>query len=285
MKWVWVQGARYLRDADMNEKHTFIRVGNKQLYTVEYRPDAARSNMQGVILCKPIWGERIRTQRILVNLARQLCIRGYTVLSCDYYGDGNSGGDTIDLNFPSMVEDVEILHRHLRATSDVESCSLVGLLLGSNVAMKAEEQIAGIRKLVLFEPVLNPGEFFKGALLINLATQMATYKKIIKTREQLIEDLHRGETVNIDGFVIGKEFWTSFEHLSPFRPDPGSVGSAVFYALAANNKKPADYSPLAETYRHGETKSIPREFDWTGWKKHVPKPELFFNAVEAELLA
>ena len=54
------------------ERHFFLEKENKRIYCVEYIADPAKNNKQGIILCKPTWGERIRTHRIFTNLARLL---------------------------------------------------------------------------------------------------------------------------------------------------------------------------------------------------------------------
>lgn len=182
-----------------------------------------------------------------------------------------------------MVDDIGILYKYLREKHKLRSCFLVGLRLGANVAMSAETNIGKVRKMILFEPVTDPNNLFKRALRANLATQMAIHKKIIKTREQLIQDLQEDKPVNIDGFVIGKNFWQSFEQISPFVVESEFDKPVVFYSMVSSGKKGNDYSSLAECYNHPEIKSIEQEFDWTGWKSYVPKPNLFFEVVEAEL--
>lgn len=265
------------------ERHFFLNEKGKKLYCVEYFSGDRKEKNHSVILCKPIWGERIRTHIIFSNLARLLSGRSFIVITCDYFGDGNSGGETLDLNYFSMVEDIGILYEYLKQNYNLKSCSLVGLRLGANVAMGAEGKIDELRKLVLFEPVLNPIELFNKALRANLATQMAIHKKILKTREQLIKDLENGIPVNIDGFVIGKKFWESFAQVSPLKVESGFDKPVSLYSLVLPGKKGSDYSILAQSYQQAEVKSIKQEFDWTAWKSYIPKPDIFFGAVTSEL--
>ena len=272
-----------LKKMSERERHFFLQESRKQIYTVKYLPDAKLDNSLGVILCKPIWGERIRTHLIFSNLARFLSDKGFTVITCDYFGDSNSGGETCDLNYFSMVDDIEILHSYMLRSYDVKGCYLVGLRLGANVAMSVECRLSRINKLVLFEPVKDPKALFKKALRANLATQMAVHKKIIQTREQLIQDLQDDKLVNIDGFVIGKDFWQSFEQISPFIAESTFDKQVVFYSMIPPGKKGSNFSTLSECYKNSSIKNIEQEFDWTGWKSYVATPKLFFEAVDGEL--
>ena len=54
-------------------EHTFFHTyDQKPIYLAEYIPDQAISRQHGVVLCKPIWGERIRTHRVYANFARRM---------------------------------------------------------------------------------------------------------------------------------------------------------------------------------------------------------------------
>lgn len=272
-----------LQAMSKTERHFFLRENGKQIYCVEYLPSEKDSNRHGVILCKPIWGERIRTHIIFSNLARHLSNNGFSVITCDYYGDGNSGGETIELNYLSMVEDITLLHHYFAQNYRIDTFSLLGLRLGANVAIGAEPELFNLYKMILFEPFLNPINQFTNALRANLATQMAIHKTILKTRDDLIDDIKKNISVNIDGFVIGKEFWESFERISPLKIESNFDQSAVFYSIAPKGRKGTDYSGLARDYQHFVVKCIEQEFFWDSWKTYVPKPKIFFESIMAEL--
>lgn len=266
------------------ERHFFLEDGRKRSYCVEYLPDEEKKKDCCVVLCRSIWGERIRTHRIFTNVARTLRDHGFSVATCDYFGDGNSGGETKDLGFVGMVEDAQRLSTYLMQKAEVEKVALVGLRFGANVAIGAEPNIPGVCKLVLFEPIADPCAVLKEWLRANLSSQMAIHKKIIKTRNDLIEDLKNGEFVNVDGFLIGKDFWESFEAVSPFQVKSDFSGPVSFYSLVPKGRKPADFSGLSSGYPAPQLKHLESEFIWTGWKQHVPKPPLFIEAVVSELV-
>lgn len=265
------------------ERHFFLKQQNKQIYCVEYLPSEIYNKKHGVILCKPIWGERIRTHIIFSNLGRLLSENGFSAITCDYYGDGNSGGETIELNYFSMVDDITRLHHYFSQNQHIDTYSLLGLRLGANVAIGAAPNIFNLQKMILFEPALNPIDYFHKALRANLATQMAINKIISKTRDDLIADLKNDISVNIDGFVIGREFWESFERISPLKVESNLGESVVLCSITQKGRKGTDYSSLAHDFQGAIVKSIEQEFFWDSWKSYIPKPKIFFETIMSEL--
>lgn len=261
------------------ERNFFIGPETRRLYCVEQIPISPLKKSHGIVLCKPIWGERIRTHRIFTNLGRYLARLGYSVISCDYFGDGNSGGDSMDLNYFGMTDDILFLHRYMSRNYNVQKFSFVGLLIGANVAISSSAKIDDLDKMVLFEPLLNPVEHLKKALRANLTSQMVIHKKIIKNRESLIEDLKKGVPVNIDGFMIGKNLWESFEDVSPYRAESDFEGPVFIYGMSSNGKRKTDFSVLAAEFENCQWGTIEQEFEWTDWKHYIPSPRTFFDTV------
>jgi len=269
-----------VRTGERAEQHFFLEVKqDRPVYCVKYLPEKDHDKRLGVILCKPIWGERIRTHRIFTNLGRMLRSEGFTVITCDYYGDGNSGGDTLDLNFFGMVEDLEALYRYLERKYHLEEFALVGLRIGANCAIEAEKRIPGLSQMILFEPIPNLIEYLKQGLRSNLSTQMAAHKKIIKNRETLIQEIKSGIPVNMDGFLIGKELWESFERASPLNVNSEFSGEVTFISLVEGRRKPLEFSHLAKRYQNGKWITLEKEFIWTDWKKNLPMPPVFLQEI------
>lgn len=265
------------------ERAFFLEKKDKRIYCVEYLPRHDYSKNHGVILCRPIWGERIRTRRIFTNLARTLSVEGFSVITCDYFGDGNSGGETLDMSYSGMVDNIILLHEYMQSEYQIPGFSLVGFLVGSNIAMDAQYRILDLERMILFEPLLSPIDKMKEALRANLSSQMVVHKKIIKNRDELIEDIKNDIPVNIDGFVIGKLFWESFEKASPLTIQSDFSGTAVIFSIVEKGRKRSDFSTIAKSYPNGRHETIDKEFIWTEWKVYNPCPHLFINTVKAEL--
>jgi alpha/beta superfamily hydrolase len=266
-----------------SERHFFLQNENKSTYCVEYMADSSNKTKQGVILCKPIWGERIRTHRIFTNLGRMLASHGFNVITCDYFGDGNSGGETQDLTYDGMVDDVNHMYDHLRAQSNLTSLALVGFRVGATCALSASSRLPDVRRTILIQPILNIIDYLKEALRANLASQMALHKKIVRTREKLVEDIKAGIPVNIDGFIVGKGLWESFESSSPLKMSDTLNGSFVIFSLIDKYGKGTDYTGLLKELGNVRIEQLEKEFVWTDWKYYVPSPPILFDKILQEI--
>ena len=184
-----------------------------------------------------------------------------------------------------MVDDIVEVSKYLSSQHQVEYFTLVGLRIGANCAIEAEPKIKNLKQMILFEPISNPVEDLKVRLRANLSTQMAVYKKILKNRTVLIREIKSGIPVNLEGFLIGKELWESFEKFSPLEIESDFTGHVKIITLIEENKKGKDFSKLAEKYKNGSSMAIEGEFIWTGWKSYIPSPPIFFEAVRSELMS
>ena len=213
-----------------------------------------------------------------------LSSEGFTVITCDYYGDGNSGGESKDLNYSGMVNNIISLYQYIAKTYPINTFAIIGLLVGANIAIDAAPKIVNLDKMILFEPLLNPINRIKTALRSNLTSQMVVHKKIIKNREALIQDLRNDVPVNIDGFIIGKKLWESFERVSPLKIENPFHGSVSVYSLVEKGRNGSDYSKLTQLFPNCKFHTIEKEFIWTDWKYYIPKPPVFLNAVLSQIL-
>ncbi|MGC9338016.1 MAG: hypothetical protein ACP5EQ_08030, partial [Candidatus Cloacimonadia bacterium] len=205
-------------------------------------------------------------------------------VTCDYFGDGNSGGDTLDLNFQGMVEDIENIYLYSKDKYRIQKYALVGLRVGANTALAAQGRIHDVQNLIMIEPVLNLIDVIKTGLRANLTNQMTIHKKILKTRDMLFQDIKNGNPVNMDGFLVGKNLWDSFEKTGTLLGDPEFGGKAVIISMDNNAKINEQYASLAHQFKRGTVIKIEREFIWTGWKYYNPSPPIFMETILNELV-
>ena len=264
-------------------KHDFLTINERQIYCNIYIPLKRTEENRGIILCKPIWGERIRTHRIFTNLSRLLADHGFHVITCDYYGDGNSLGDTLDLSFDGMVNDINNLFTYFKNNYSSISYSLVGLRIGATVAMAAAPFIKPVEKIILIEPILSLTDYLKEGLRANLTSQMTAYKKIIKNRDLLIEDIKNGIPVNMDGFMIGKKLWQSFEKVDPQQLSQNINSKVILFSIVESRKKGNNIDDSQLKFSNKIVKFIHQEFIWTDWKYYQPNPPIFFKEILSEL--
>ena len=186
-----------------------------KLFGVLHYPDIPKRDC-GLILCSPFFEEKLWSHRVFVNFARNMARKGFAILRFDYMGQGDSEGDCEDSTIDSCLSDIDKSVEILRARTGVSHVGLLGLRLGATLAGVSAESIPGIDFLVLWEPVVKVEEYLQQCLRSNLTTQMATYKRIIRTRKQITDELLNGSVANIDGYLISGEFYkqASKIHLS-----------------------------------------------------------------------
>lgn len=267
----------------INEHYNFISHNGYSIYTGMYSKKNKSSYDHGVILCKPIWGERIRLHRIYTNLARMLASQGYFVCTFDYYADGNSSGETHELTYDGMVANVVKMSEYLRIEHKIKNISLVGLRMGGSIALSAGKEIDNLEKVLVFEPIFKLKQFAFDSLRINLTMQMMRYKKIIKNRKQLVEDLDRGERISIDGFIIDKKFYSSLIDNSPVQIPENS--KKIYLSFLEKNKNKKEIQSLIEEQGMDNIVFLPKEFDWSAWKIYEQYPENFFKWINSILKA
>jgi pimeloyl-ACP methyl ester carboxylesterase len=100
------------------------------------------------VLLLPGWsGTRYGPQRILLEAAQAIAIRGYTTLRIDFRGRGDSTGDpaaTLD----GMIDDAIAAVDWLRTEHGIARVSLVGLCSGGNVALGAASRLTDVGHVV-----------------------------------------------------------------------------------------------------------------------------------------
>lgn len=116
------------------------------------RSDAIRSH--GIVLCPAIGQDYMRTHRGLKQLAIQLSKNGFHTLRFDYFGTGDSGGESTEATVQQWIEDVDDAVEELKDTAGVRQVSLVGIRLGAALATQAARGRSEIDSLVLWDPVV-----------------------------------------------------------------------------------------------------------------------------------
>jgi hypothetical protein len=107
-----------------------------------------------VLLCPPLGQDQIRCHRLYRQLAQALAAEGMAVLRFDYYGTGDSAGDSADVDWHRCMADTVIAANELRARSGTDCVVAFGARLGGSMALAsaAPARAAGI---VAWDPVLD----------------------------------------------------------------------------------------------------------------------------------
>ncbi len=116
----------------------------------------------GVIFCYPLAQEYILSHWSFRLLAKSLLAEGFPVLKFDYFGTGDSLGDTNDWNLDRWILDIQAAANELKLRSGVENISVVTLRFGSILAASAIEKGLKVDRLILWEPVFSGAEYLSG---------------------------------------------------------------------------------------------------------------------------
>lgn len=139
----------------------FFGSRQQQLFGM-YHPANSRNSMShGVLLCPPVGQEHLRTYMAFRQLAIQLSSLGFDVLKFDYYGVGDSAGESEQGSIDVWIGDVKRAYQELKDMSGLQSVSIVGLRLGAALAAKAVSTGLKVKNLVLWDPVVKGHEYIR----------------------------------------------------------------------------------------------------------------------------
>lgn len=134
---------------------------DKQLYGVYDPPRSYAHNDAGVLLCYPMGQEYMRSHWANRQLVSQLCRAGMHCMRFDYYGTGDSAGMSSDADLDQWLSNVNTGLAELKDISGISKVSLVGLRFGAVIAATAPLSGHRVRKLVLWDPVVNGATYIK----------------------------------------------------------------------------------------------------------------------------
>lgn len=196
-----------------SEFPTFIRNDHYGLFGVLHEPltrtDEGKQEPEsvGIIFCNPFAEENLIGHRVMVTMARYLAKHGVFVLRFNYMGNGDSEGDFSETSIESGTCDIEKAVEFLRQRANVSKVGLLGVRFGATLAALTLKGKPAVDFLILVNPIIKGDRYVDECLRSNLATQLAVFGKITKTREQLVLDLLNGNTVNVDGYLVGKQLY------------------------------------------------------------------------------
>lgn len=171
---------------------------------------------QCLLYLSPLFEERMWGQRVAFTFAKEFNrITGKPVVMMDYYGYGESDGDTEDFSLKRSKEHFHMLMKYLRKEFGIASFALWGVRGGCLLATMLEKTEVQCCSLLLWAPILNLKKHIYTQLRSTVATQGTIFKKVKATRDEILNELlstgkceRDGYQMNhVDGYRIGKNFW------------------------------------------------------------------------------
>lgn len=132
----------------------YFGAGGRRLFGA-YHPAAFVSEAsRAAVLCQPEGGEYLNAHRTMRQLAAKLAAGGFHTLRFDYFGTGDSAGDTIESDLDGWSADIETAIDEIRDIAATAKVTLIGLRLGALAAARAALRNARVvDTLVLWDPV------------------------------------------------------------------------------------------------------------------------------------
>jgi pimeloyl-ACP methyl ester carboxylesterase len=167
----------------------FFGSAQRRLFGAYEAPRVSAANASAVLLCYP-WGqEYIRSHRAMRRLASLLAGGRRHVMRFDYFGTGDSMGESREASLSGWEQDIETAMEELRDTSGATRVTLVGLRLGATLAARvAARNKKTTEALILWDPVVSGPEYV-GELLGSSQTCLAS-----------------GEVREVHGFPLTSQF-------------------------------------------------------------------------------
>ncbi|PTR33821.1 alpha-beta hydrolase superfamily lysophospholipase [Luteibacter sp. OK325] len=116
---------------------------------------------RAMLMCPPLGQDLIRCHRVYRQLAQSLAEEGMAVLRFDYYGTGDSAGDSAEVDWDRCVSDAVTAATELRQRAGIDRVIAFGARLGGSVALTAAER-ARFMEVIAWDPVLEGDRYVAG---------------------------------------------------------------------------------------------------------------------------
>lgn len=200
-----------------------------------------------VIYFSPLFEERMWVQRIAFNYACDFWNKfNIPVFIFDYYGYGESDGESEDFSFEQCKNDWAEIAAFLGDNYQIHDFIFWAIRTGSNIALYNLDSIVSVSKIILWFPIFDLQKYIFSELRSVISFQSSVYKKILVNRDKIIEDvLSSGECIrdtyamnNIDGYRFGKTFLEEVHNLGPINHISKINRPSLIINTESKSKKP-----------------------------------------------
>ena len=150
---------RDYQDLSINKIESFFFGSQNELYGL-FHPAAGNSNSAAVLICPPVGGEFKRCSFLLKILSDAVSSLGTPIMRFDYYGTGDSYGDSFEITMDRWVADVEQAYEELRIRSGCRNITVLAVRFGAIIAGKSLGKLNNIN-WVFWDPIVNGQEYYR----------------------------------------------------------------------------------------------------------------------------
>ncbi|OEU70558.1 MAG: hypothetical protein BA863_18215 [Desulfovibrio sp. S3730MH75] len=208
---------------------------------------------QGFVFCHPFAEEKAISHRVMVNFARFLCQHGYHVLRFDYRGCGDSENDFEEANLTTRLSDIRKAIGELHRLAEVNFVCLFGLRLGATLAALTAETDNRVQQLILWEPIVKVREYFFQFIRMRLIADNFREGLTAVTREQLLQNLKKGNCVDILGYMLSPKCFEEFNNVDLLDHAGRTLKNALIVAIMNRYRYRKDLEMLLDVYKSHKT--------------------------------
>lgn len=212
----------------------FFGSSERQLFGAYHPPRGV--GRRGAVICNP-WGpEYLRSHRALRVLGELLAEAGLHVLRFDWYGTGDSAGESHEGSEPeSWLLDLDEAVTELKDMAEIRTTAIVGLRMGADVSARFAQNRKDIDRLVLWDPIVDGGQYTETLLRENRISFSDAYPPVSGDKE--------ARTCEINGFPLTGQMREGIGTLTPSTFD----ADLPMTLLVSSVKDPTPYQTIRET--------------------------------------
>lgn len=139
----------------------FFSAREKRLFGVYYAPARGPARPRAVVLCYPMGHEYIRAHRTFRQLSVRLAEAGFHALRFDYYGCGDSAGESEEGAVEQWLEDIGAAVDEIKDLSGAAEVTLIGARLGATLAALAAGRRRDVDGLALWDPIVKGDDYVR----------------------------------------------------------------------------------------------------------------------------
>jgi alpha-beta hydrolase superfamily lysophospholipase len=139
----------------------YFGTGEKRLFGIHHAPANGARRRQAVVLCYPMGHEYFRVHRTFRQLSARLAEAGFHALRFDYYGCGDSAGESEEGAVEQWLEDIGAAVDEIKDLSGAAEVTLIGARLGATLAALVARRRREVDGLALWDPIVKGEDYVR----------------------------------------------------------------------------------------------------------------------------
>ena len=188
------------------ESSGFVEFEQQKIYVNVYEP-LFNPNRNLILINESLLMDSDRSFSISCRLSRLIATQGYVVVRYDYFGTGNSDGETEELSFESLTNDCQNIQNWIKDTFPNHCLkSVISFRMGSYITLQNHEILAPFEKFIFVHPMVSLKKFFSRNYL---QYQVFVHNRVNPVQIQLSDihkELNTKSVIGLLGFKLGTDF-------------------------------------------------------------------------------